>query len=204
MSKVKRSTYTKRNPSAAVTSCPWANELASTIVTGNKLQSVSAKGQSIIDSQTGEISHLQAVQATRKVVDRTEFVKVYSNGLAAMFDLKPSAQKIFRVIMNMYLAQKHTPDTLIINEFSLAEFGYKFSRTTRAGALNKLIEAGFIAPHAAQSGLFFINPNMFYKGDRMTIINEYAVAGTCDGDRLKDGIKKVGQEANQMRLPHAS
>jgi len=200
MQSIKRSTYMKRDPRAAVTSCPWTNELASTIVTRNKLQSVSARGQAIIDSETGEISRLQAVQATRKVIDKTEFVKVYSNGIGAMFDLKPSAQKLFRVIMDMYLAQKHTPDTLIINEFSLAEFGYEFSRTTRTGALNQLIAAEFIAPHAAQHGLFFINPNLFYKGDRMTIINEYAVEGTQAGGRLEEKIEKVGHEARQLRL----
>jgi len=200
MQSIKQSTYTKRDPKAGVTSCPWANELAATLVTRNKLQSVSAKGQSIIDSATGEISRLQAVQATRKVIDKTEFVKVYSNGIAAMFDLKLSAQKLFRVIMDMYLSQKHTPDTLIINEFSLAEFGYEYSRTTRSGALNQLIAAEFIAPHSAQHGLFFINPNMFYKGDRMTIINEYAVSGTQAGSHLEEKIEKAGHEVRQLRL----
>jgi len=200
MQSIKQSTYTKRDPRAAVTSCPWTNELAATIVTRNKLQSVSAKGQSVVDSETGEISHLQAVQATRKVIDKTEFVKIYSSGIAAMFDLKPSAQKLFRVIMDMYLAQKHTPNSLIISEFTLSEFGYEYSRTTRTGALNQLIAAEFIAPHAAQHGFFFINPNLFYKGDRMTVINEYAVSGTQAGNRLEEKIEKVGHEARQLRL----
>jgi len=201
VSKVVSKKYTKRQASSDVVSSPWVNELAATIVTGNKLQTVSAKGYDIIDHSTGELSNLQAIQATRRVIDKTEFVKVYSSGIVAMFDLSKSAQDMFKVIMTMYLDQKHKPDSLFINEDSLADYGYKKSRTTRTGALNQLIASQFVAPHAKRKGIYFINPNMFYKGDRMTIVNEYAVAGTSAGAALKEDIAKVEREENQIGLP---
>jgi len=198
---IEKTSYVKRDPKAAVTQSPWANQLASTIITGNKIQSVSASGMDCIDHSTGEILNLQAVQATRKVVDKTEFVKMYSLGILSMFDLKRGAQTMFKVVMKMYLDQKYQPDTLFLNEDSLKDYGYTLSRVSRSNALNQLIEAGFIAPQANRPGFFFINPNMFYKGDRMTIIKEYAIRGTESGDKMQQGIDSANANANQGQLP---
>lgn len=192
--------YVKRNKSAATDKNPFINELVSTIATKKKIQSVSAAGRSIISSSTGEISNLEAVQVTRKTVDSVEFVKVFSSGISAMFDLPSPAQDMFKAILSIYMAQPFQPLDVYLGEGDLKDHGYAKGRTARNNAINLLVAAGFIAPVKNKQHFFWTNPNMFFKGDRLTVVNQYAIEGTEDGDKMQSEIAHAKAHQNQPRL----
>lgn len=179
---------------------PWHHQLATTIKTKNKIVSV-GQSQSVIDHETGEINGLDAVQMTRKLVDREEFVKMFSGGISAMFDLRKSAQELFRAILDIYLLQTFEGERVFLHEEELAKVGYTRTKVTRTQAINQLIAANFIAPIKNMPNFYWTNPTMFYKGDRLTVVKQYAIKGTKSGDRMKRQIEKEAALANQATLP---
>lgn len=185
--------YVKRmvEPSA---SNPFMNELARTIVSGKQYSSISTKTHKIINTQTGEISEHEAVLSRAKIVEKNEFLKIFSAGIAAMFDLPRAGQDMFKSIMRIYLAQKFTPETVYINADTLKEIGYNRQKATRIKAMNILINNGFIAEVKNRPHQFWINPNMFYKGNRMTLVQSYAVRGSHEGASMEQAIVESRQE----------
>jgi len=178
---------------------PWLRELSKTIKTKNKITSVGSSKQ-VIDSKTGELSDLELAQVTRKLVDREEFVKMFSSGISAMFELRKGAQDLFRSILDLYLLQKFDGEKVFLHEASLLEVGYTRKKLTRTQSINQLIDAGFLAPIQNMPNFFWTNPNMFYKGDRLTVVKQYAIKGTKSGDNMQEQIKKLDAQSNQMNL----
>ena len=157
---------------------PWISELATTISSGKKFKSVSARGHQIIDSATGEMTDVEAVQVTREIVDKDTFVKIFAEGISAMFDLNKAAQDLFKAILKIYAAQANRPLQIYINEASLDAVGYTRAKATRIRAVNELIASQFIAEVSGMPNMFWTNPNIFYKGNRMTVIRQYALVVT--------------------------
>jgi len=178
---------------------PWHHQLATTIKTKNKITSI-GKSQAIIDCSTGELSEMQAARITSKTMDREEFVKMFAGGIAAMFELKKGAQDLFRSILDIYLLQTFEGERVFLHEEELAKVGYTRKKLTRTQAINQLIAANFIAPIKNMPNFYWTNPTMFYKGDRMTIVKQYAVKGTESGEKLQKAIDKQAAHANQGKL----
>jgi len=179
---------------------PFVNELSRSIVTRNKYAAVSTKRENVINLDTGELSSQDAVISRAKPVEKKEFLKIFSAGISAMFSLKKGAQDMFQAILQIYVAQKFTPETVYLNPDSLLEVGYDKQKAARIRAMNILINNGFIAEVKNRPHQFWINPNMFYKGDRMTLVQTYAVKGTDAGDKMQLGIDKEKQNEKQGKL----
>jgi hypothetical protein len=179
---------------------PWMQELSTTITKGRKFKSVSAHGQQVIDVATGELTGIDAVQVTREVVDKDTFVKIFAGGISAMFDLNKAAQDLFKAVLKIYAAQTNQPLQIYINEASLEEVGYTRAKATRIRAINELINSEFIAEVKGMPNMFWTNPNIFYKGNRMTAIKQYAIKGTAEGDAMQHQIDEQAANANQGNL----
>jgi len=199
MKEEKKDTYIKRmvEPSA---SNPFVNELSRSIVTRNKYSAVSTKRENVINLDTGELSSQDAVISRARPVEKKEFLKIFSAGISAMFSLQKGAQDMFQAILQIYVAQKFTPETVYLNPDSLLEAGYARQKAARIRAMNILINNGFIAEVKNRPNQFWINPNMFYKGDRMTLVQTYAVKGTEAGNKMQTGIDKEKQNEKQGNL----
>jgi len=185
---------------------PWENNLALTMKTGNKIRHIS-KGNSIVDIDTGEVLDETSSMVTRELIDREEFIKIFELGLTGMFDLSLTARDMFKLVLKIYLEQKMEGKRVYLSDRSIKDGGYLKSRTTKRNALNQLIQAGFIARVTEEPNWYWINPQMFYKGNRMTIIKDYAVIGTSEGDRLtrviegKEDTRNKEIKEEQQELP---
>lgn len=62
--------------------------------------------------------------------------------------------------------------------------------------MNELMKKRFIAKVERQFGWYWINPNMFFKGDRMVLMQDIAVKGTR---AALDQEREVSQY-NQLQL----
>ena len=140
----------------------------------------------IIDSDSQVKGH--SLFARKVTVDKAKFMKVFMSGLTNWFDLSKPAIKVFA-----YIAETLEPNRDSV-EFSLekckAFTGFKAQKTILS-ALAELAANQFIArgPHPYK---YFINPTIFFNGDRLTFIEQYEVEKN-DTDLLE--AEKTPQES---------
>lgn len=194
----KKKYYTNRSEIVPAKENPWARELAHTIKKGKKVTGFASAHHSLVNHATGEIAGDMAVVGVQKVVDKEEFVKFFGAGIEEVFELSKPAKDLFRAILRAYLEQKNQPDQLYINYDVLRDdYGYDKSRPTYNNGINELCVKGFLAPVERRENLFWVNPHMFYKGDRIRIVREYVRAGT-------DAAKAIEAEQSllqQQQIP---
>jgi len=198
--KIYKSNYVRREVQPQAKN-PWAHTLAITMQSRNKTTAV-GQSKSIIDSTTGEVSNETAIVSIRKKVDRTEFVKLFEGGISNIFELTKPARDIFKAILHLYLNQKMRAEQVYISEAGLEEVGYKRTKPTRISGMNQLINAGFLCEVKGNPYQYWVNPNMFFKGDRMQILQDYVVKGTKAALEQDKEIQAVEQSAKQLVIFH--
>lgn len=132
-------------------------------------------GQEMLNPKTGEISAVAAIHIVEER-DDADFVKVFAEGVKAAFALTRTASRVFQAVLAIY---QNTPmkggfaeavelfwfgDGLNGEKLDMSE--YTFQR-----GLRELLDKGFLAPKS--SSLFWVNPSLFFKGDRVAFIKEY-------------------------------
>lgn len=171
---------------------PWINDLSMTIKKGSQITAM-GRSSKLIDASSGELLSSDVAMVSKKIIDKEEFIKVFENGISNIFDLSKAARDLFRIILKIYLDQKMVGERVYLSDKTLSDAGYNRTRVTKNNALNQLMEAGFIAKVAKENNWFFINPNMFYKGNRLTLIEQYAIKGTDEADKmLEEQLKLEG------------
>lgn len=136
-----------------------------------KMQSFVSKDKAIINTTTGEIDDDVLLTGKRKFVDGEDFVKIFVKEMETIFDLNKSSQKVFTYMLSKIKYDDH----FIFNmKECLEKTGYK-SRTPIFNSLLELIQKKFIAKTQNQF-VYWINPKLFYKGDRLVVIREYRKA----------------------------
>lgn len=105
----------------------------------------------------------------RMTLDKDDFIKVFHSQLQIMFDLSKTALKVFGYIASI---TKMHDDRVIFEKGECTKYtGYR-SNETIYRALTELVSAEFIAK-TNNPNVFYINPQVFFKGDRLVLINDY-------------------------------
>lgn len=121
-----------------------------------------------IDPNTGELlGHTQFIRQIE--LDEQQFAKVYLSGFPKFFELKPQAIKVFGYILNQLTPNKD--EFIFILEDCMEYTGYKAKSSVFIG-LGSLVEYEIIARGRADN-LYYINPMVFFNGDRITFANTY-------------------------------
>lgn len=124
----------------------------------------------IIDSDSQVKGH--SLFARKVQVDKAKFMKVFMTGLSNWFDLSKAGIKVFAYIANQVEPNR---DTFIFDIEDCRSFtGYKADKMIYGG-LAELAENRFIARGSAFN-IYYINPTIFFNGDRLTFIEQYEVA----------------------------
>lgn len=131
--------------------------------------------QDLINPLTGEVHGVSALHVVEEK-DDAEFVKVFSDGVKATFGLSRTAARVFQVVLDEY---QKTPmvggyvDSVYLAWFDGGLSGQKIGmadKTFQTG-LKELLGKGFLSPRSPN--LFWVNPSLFFKGDRVMFIKEY-------------------------------
>lgn len=191
--------YVDRSGLSAYSENPWVKDLGLTIKTKNKIVAV-GRNVLLTDPSTGEMIDEHIALVNKKIVDREEFVKIFGSAISGMFDLTKTAQEMFKVVLEVYIAQDFMPDRIYLSENVLKQHGYTKTKTTRQNAINQLLEKRFIALMESEPNWFWINPNMIFKGDRLTLVQEFAVKGTASADHIEKDAKRMDFESKQRKL----
>lgn len=154
---------------------------------GSKMVKVS--GGKHINVEGESISH-SGIHVVREI-DENEFVKIYTKNIKAIFDLKPTAQRVLQYLITE-LQKTPNADAVYLAwvgaEEYFSENHIKSSRASFHRALSELIQKGFLA-ESTKPNMFWFNPNLFFNGNRLTFIHEYR----------KKTIQEIGKEENLVQ-----
>ena len=148
----------------------------------------------LVDPLTGEISGASVI---REVVEKddAEFVKVFAGGISAAFGLSRTAARVFQLVLERYEQEPMTggyADSLYLVWFDggLSGQSIGMSEATFNRGMRELVDKGFLYPRLP--GVYWTNPNLFFKGDRVAFIHEYR--------RRKPSKQEALEAAGQQRL----
>lgn len=130
------------------------------------------------DDVLNEAGETEAVSVIHKIkeLDDENFVKMFSAGIAASFELNRTSQRVLTAVLAAY---ERTPmkggyaDWVELYWFGDGLEGQTLdmSEKTFQRGLKDLLARNFIAPRTPTT--FWTNPHLFFKGNRVMFITEY-------------------------------
>lgn len=131
--------------------------------------------RTLIDGETGEVTATSVVHMIEEK-DSDEFVKVFSAGIAATYELSATGRKVFQAVLNEY---ERTPmnrgfaDSVYLAWMNdgLCGRSVGMSEKTFQRGLKELLSKNFLAPRTPF--MFWVNPSLFFKGDRVMFVREF-------------------------------
>jgi hypothetical protein len=143
----------------------------------------------LIDPDSGEIHAVNAIYQ-RKIVDSERFAKIYLDGLAKTFGLTKTAQRVFQSILQ--LCEKDS-DSIWLNFMLISKVDNEIPESTFYRGLRELLKHEFVA-HSDIPNKFWINPHLFFNGDRVRFITEYVKGTAIKDDAERTKIEAKGQK----------
>lgn len=155
-------------------------------------------GKVIVDGETGQYEDVAEIVSVHNV-DNEQFVKVFTSNLKQFFNLRPTTYKLLQVLLyqlgrtkdrgEVYLSMK------VAEEYFIETAQPTVGSTAYYAAMNEFIEKGFIA-ESVKAHLYWINPSLFFNGDRVRFVKEYRNTGYQQSELDFDG------KAERARLPN--
>jgi len=148
------------NPYLAALIVPTRNK---TVQVGN------AKDFSMVNTDTGE-EHSMFI-GTKQAVDKEQFRKIFKGQIQALFCLSGAGIKVFGYLLDALHVSK---DQVLFDLKDCMKFtGYTSKQSIYVG-VGELLKNNFIA-RTPKAYTFFINPAIFFNGNRLVMVNEYVV-----------------------------
>lgn len=143
-----------------------------------KKRTVIKGGKVVLDGETGEIEDVAELVTTHEV-DGEQFVKLYTKELRLLFSLTASSMRLLQVVLSQ-VQQAAGKDTILLNVAIMQRYfeevdAKPMSKPTFYRCIGEMIDKAFIAPAADSRDLFFINPNLFFNGDRVRLVKEFHI-----------------------------
>lgn len=153
-------------------------------ITIKQKRKVTSFAQNLKDTDTGEI-HPTAGIYTVEEIDQAQFVKIYPATIAATYGLTKTGLRVFQEILvqyqNMKMSGGYIEDVrLFWFDGGLDGRALDMSEKTFQRGLKELLTNGFLSPR--MPGIYWVNPVLFFRGDRVRFIKEY---------RIKSGLQSV-------------
>lgn len=135
----------------------------------------SGRNDTLVSTSTGEITHSTVIHSVEEK-DDIEFVKVFAAGITATYELTKTTQKVFQLVLERY---QQTPmhggyaDSIELFWFGdgIEGSSINISQRTFTRGMKELIDKRFLWPRTTDS--YWVNPALFFKGDRVMFIKEY-------------------------------
>lgn len=140
----------------------------------------------MVVSNAGEVLAPAGFWQTQQV-DKTQFVKLYVNGVKAFKDLTGAGSKVFEVLY-LRVQEEIGKDILYLSFHDIDQMVTPMSESTFMRGMKELLKKGFIA-ESIVTGRYFLNPDYMWNGDRLAFVKEY---------RKAPSNKKSGIENNTL------
>ena len=166
---------------------PFVVELKGKMYLQPRANTIIARGQEIVDTNTGEIIRDDVLIGRRRVVDKSQFAKLYASEVGILFELSRPAVNVF-----LYLTKVMDYDNKAIFDYTREhkKLGYKSHKQCLIG-IRELISKGIIYPHLV-SGIWWLNPTIVCKGERFAVYTEYVTEEkAARDDRMRERMIKA-------------
>lgn len=192
----------KRAGIAVYRSNPFIKQAAATAKVGSKRLSSRDGCRFMIVSQDGEIMAPAGFHEIVEV-DKSQFVKLYVNGVKAFAGLKPAGARVFEVIY-LLVSQSPGADRVWVHFSSIDQAATPMSYATFARGMRELLEMGFLAESETPS-MYWLNIDYLFNGNRLAFIKEYRLASVKGDRRSSDQAQREALEmAGQQRIDDAA
>lgn len=177
-----------------------SNPFISNAVTNTKtgIKRISSRGGDqmlVISQNTGEVIAPAGFWQAQEV-DKSQFVKLFVNGVKALKELTAAGTKVFEILY-MRVQENIGKDVVYISFLDLDQAITPMSESTFMRGMKELVVKGFIA-ETVVSSKYFINPDYMFNGDRLAFVREFRVKAVS---APKDQIARENLEAQgQSRL----
>ena len=178
---------------------PFMQQALVHTVTGTRMIYGSPTGDdtfAAVNMTTGE--NLGDLQFGKRLkVDKTNFLKFYADGVRMFLGLKSAGIKVFMIIYQSMIDSKDFNQEKIELSYDLLEpeIQEHISRATFFRGIKELKEVNFLAP-TLFDGIYWINVDYVFKGDRLTLVNQYILEGTEEIDPA-NGYEKISQKSQK-------
>lgn len=148
------------------------------------------RSKDLVDPQTGEVSAVATIHTVEER-DDAEFVKVFAAGVQAMYGLSKTGMRVFQAILDEYQGTRMAggfADSVYLHWFGNGLNGriLDMSERTFHTGFKELLLNRFLAPRSAN--LYWVNPALFFKGDRVKFITEYRRKGVSRDPNTIDWV----------------
>jgi len=165
---------------------PFLEETIAHIEEGKKTLLFTQKDpDSAVNYKTGELL-ANTVYAKQIKVDKAEFRKVFKTSLPQFTELSSAANKVFQYVLS---STRINDDVILFDFQECMEFTKYKSKYAINNGISELLNKKFIA-RTNKFYKFYINPTMFFNGDRITFVTQY----------IKSEKKELKQIEAQQKL----
>lgn len=130
----------------------------------------------IINKKTGELTGAAGLWY-KEEVEKSQFLKIYADGLAGLLGLKSPGKKVFILVYNQLFGKVGKTEIVLHYEALSEDERKNISLRTFSSGVSELLKARFIAQSMVPS-VFFINPNYIFNGNRIALIKEFVLKET--------------------------
>lgn len=173
---------------------PFKNEVITQTIRGTRTIFASPNKENrfaMVSRETGE-DNGDITFGKRINVDKTQFLKLYADGAKMFLGLKSAGVKVFMIIYNLLITNDNYQADNIILSYEMLDKSIqnKISKTTFYRGIQELKIAKFLAP-AITKGVYWINANYVFRGDRLTLVNQYVLDNKNQDDKNNKTIKQI-------------
>lgn len=170
-----------------------------------KSETLETAGPLAVVSQDGEALQVAEIRR-RKVVDSDRFVKLFVQHLDAFFDLKPGTIRLMTALIDELSQHRYiNGDTIYLNYGKIVEYFERRNvkppaKGTFFNAMGEMVEKGFVAP-SIDTNLWFINPAIFFNGDRIKFVTELQRKRVSKTDALEaKGQQRLALDSSEKEV----
>lgn len=148
---------------------------ATSLATKSRIKRVAeANGERlmVISGDTGEMLAPAGFWHAQEV-DKTQFVKLYINGVKAFKELTNAGTRAFEFLY-MEIQRNIGKDKVFLSFQMIDQTLTPIAKATFYRGMKELVEKGFIADSTIQCW-FFVNPDYMWNGDRLAFVKEYRI-----------------------------
>jgi len=148
--------------------------------------------QLMITSQAGEVVAPAGFWHTQEV-DKTQFVKLYVNGVKAFAGLSGAGAQVFGLV---YAELQKVPgkDLIHLNFPDVNQDITPISKATFMRGVKEILLKKFLA-ETLVGGRYFVNPDYIFNGDRLAIVKEFRIKRDASSDQAwRDQLESRGQK----------
>lgn len=147
-----------------------SNAVVNTKVGTKRISNKAGDKLMIVSEETGEVLAPAGFHEIIEV-DKTQFVKLFKNGVKAFTNLTSSGAKVFSVLYDE-IQENQSKDFIHLSFSDVNTDIEPLSETTFYRGMKELLQHNFIA-ESETVGKYFINPDYLWNGNRLAFIKEF-------------------------------